>query len=233
MKLPINKYITQINQAPPRKLLLLSIGNPSPKFDLTKHSAGHVALDYFVKELGGLAESGMYWDSSVELSPLRNFPNVYMAKSHEFMNNSGKAARAAQKKLGDCSMIVMHDDIDTAAGVVKFKLASRQMGAHGGLSSICRLGNPFERIRLGIGSPKTRENGAVANYVLSKFTPQDRDLFQEKALPEALEMFLSIITNYEDALKKKEKKRHHELRKKQEQLNSRDQSESAERLRKV
>lgn len=231
MKLPINKYLTQVTQAPPNKLLLFSIGNPSPKFDLTKHSVGHVALDYFIRELGGLAESGMYWDSSVELSPLKNYPNVYMAKSLEYMNNSGKAASAAQKKLGNCSMIVMHDDIDTDAGMVKFKLASRQMGAHGGLSSICKMCEPFERIRLGIGSPRSRDPGAVASYVMTKFTPQDRELLHNKTIPEAFEMFSTIVETYEEALKKKERKRHHELKKKQQQLEGQLKSSNKQTLK--
>lgn len=195
---PINKFVTEISQNRPAKLLVFSVGNPSPKFDATRHNAGHMALNYFIEHSGGLSQSEMHWDSSVEIAPLKEHENVYMAKSLEFMNNSGRAFKAAVNRMGPhCRIIVVHDDIDTQQGMAKFKLESRQMGAHGGLNSITKhFPDGFARIRIGIGSPESRMPGDVASYVLRKIPIQERQVLMEKTIPEAFEMFTAILERY-------------------------------------
>lgn len=185
MKLPINKFLTQLGEQKPANLLILSIGNPSPKFDGTRHSAGHMALDYVAKYLGGLGPV-YFQDSAVKMAPLIEHPNVFLAKSQEYMNLSGKAVRSAVKRLSDCKLVVVHDDIDCDVGQCKFKLESRQVGGHGGLKDIVKFyPEPFARMRIGIGCPPSRALGDVADYVLKKLTIKEREAFEQSTLPEA------------------------------------------------
>lgn len=195
---PINRFVTEISQTRPARLLLFSVGNPSPTFDLTRHNAGHMALKYFIEHSGGLLKNKMHWDSSIEIAPLKDHEDVYMAKSQEFMNNSGRAFKAAIQRMGiNFRVIVIHDDIDIELGMAKFKLESRQTGAHGGLNSITKhYFEGFARIRIGIGSPASRVHGDVASYVLKKMPIQERELMMEKTIPDAFAMFTEILKIY-------------------------------------
>jgi len=191
MKHPINKFLTELGTHRPANLILLSIGNPSPKYDATRHSAGHVTLDHVAQYLGGLADHARHGDSAIDMAPLLEHPNIYLAKSQEYMNLSGKAVRAAVKRFpnNDYRLVVVHDDIDTQLGECKFKLESRQVGGHGGLKDIVRLyPDAFARMRIGIGSPPSRDLGVVASYVLKKMSGKEREVFERNSLPAAFAM---------------------------------------------
>lgn len=89
-----------------------------------------------------------------------------------FMNESGKSVGPARGSFGIPvdRIIVIHDEIDLAFGVVR----SRQGGGlagHRGLKSLNHgLGSPeFWRVRAGVGRPDSTDPGQVSAYVLGKW----------------------------------------------------------------
>ena len=95
---------------------------------------------------------------------------IVLAISETFMNDSGRAALPIVSRFldGDGSrLVVVHDELDLAPGVVRVKVGGGTAG-HNGLRSIeqhtRRL--DFIRVRIGIGKPQSREHGA--KHVLSR-----------------------------------------------------------------
>lgn len=103
---------------------------------------------------------------------------IVLAISETFMNDSGRAAMPIVTRFlgGDASrLVVVHDELDLAPGVVRVKVGGGTAG-HNGLRSIGqhlkRL--DFTRVRIGIGKPQSREHGA--KHVLSKPSKAETEL---------------------------------------------------------
>jgi len=83
----------------------------------------------------------------------------------------GAAARFF--KLPPESMVVMHDEIDLAAGKLRMKAGGGDAG-HNGLRSITSvLGPAYRRVRIGVGHPGEKER--VHGHVLQNFSGADEE----------------------------------------------------------
>jgi PTH1 family peptidyl-tRNA hydrolase len=105
-----------------------------------------------------------------------------LAALTSFMNRSGTgvAAMLSFYKIPTSQLIVVHDELDLAPGVVRLKFGGGHAG-HNGLRDIARmLGTPdFHRVRVGIGRPLVPM--PPADYVLGAFHSEE-----EAWLPEVL-----------------------------------------------
>ena len=96
-------------------------------------------------------------------------------KPQTYMNQSGRAVGAAMRyhRLAPAAVIVLHDEVDLAAGKVRAKCGGGVAG-HNGLKSIrAHIGADFWRVRIGIGHPGDRDR--MTGHVLSEFGSADRD----------------------------------------------------------
>ena len=77
-------------------------------------------------------------------------------------------------KVSENDIFVIYDDIDLELGHIKFKQGGGDAG-HKGVRSIAQhLGTKdFNRIRMGIGRPGTKEE--VSSFVLSNFSNAETD----------------------------------------------------------
>src|SRR4030067_2518518 len=95
-----------------------------------------------------------------------------------FMNLSGDAVAPLYRKHADGpgDLVVIHDDLDLAAGTVRLKRGGGT-GGHNGLRSLReRLGTAdFLRVRVGIGRPSAGVD--PADYVLTPPVPALRGAF--------------------------------------------------------
>jgi PTH1 family peptidyl-tRNA hydrolase len=95
------------------------------------------------------------------------------------MNESGGPVKklAAQYKLKPEEVLVVHDELEIAAGDVKVK-AGGGHGGHNGLRSIIdKMGTrDFVRLRIGIGRPPGRMDPAT--FVLTDPRGADADAFE-------------------------------------------------------
>jgi PTH1 family peptidyl-tRNA hydrolase len=102
-------------------------------------------------------------------------PKVILAKPGTYMNNSGGPV-AGLMKFYDVDVqhvIVVHDELDIDAGVVRVKQAGGHAG-HNGLRDIIAAAdsNDFVRVRVGIGRPPGRMD--AADFVLKNFSGDER-----------------------------------------------------------
>ena len=101
------------------------------------------------------------------------------------MNVSGKSISAAQRffKVDPDALLVAHDDVDLESGRLQAR-AGGGLAGHNGLRSIAEtLGTQdFLRLRIGVGRPGRGDRRPVADYVLSRFDPeQDVDALISRA----------------------------------------------------
>jgi PTH1 family peptidyl-tRNA hydrolase len=154
-------------------LLLVGLGNPGDQYARNRHNIGVMALDRIAvrwrfspwkkRFQGQTAEGLIDGEKAVALKP-----ETYMNESGRSV---GDAARFLKIDLG--RIIVFHDELDLAPGVLKAKTGGGHAG-HNGLRSIQQhLGPEFQRVRIGIGHPGHKD--LVAGYVLHDFAKADRD----------------------------------------------------------
>ncbi len=126
---------------------------------------------------------------------------VTLAVPTTFMNESGAVLPPllTRTSLEDLSrLVVAHDELDLEPGRLQLKFGGGLAG-HNGLRSIAKtLGtNDFSRLRIGIGKPPTKEQGA--DYVLQRPTGARKVAMAEyvAAAADAVETLLDY--EFEDA----------------------------------
>lgn len=150
--------------------LITGLGNPGSTYRSNRHNVGFLAVDEIARKFNfptfrskyeGLASEGVIGDH-----------RVLLLKPQTYMNESGRAVGQALRflKIDLAHLIVLHDELDLAAGKLRVKNGGGNAG-HNGLRSITGLvGNEYKRVRIGIGHPG--DKALVHAYVLSNF---DRD----------------------------------------------------------
>jgi PTH1 family peptidyl-tRNA hydrolase len=118
------------------------------------------------------------------------------------MNESGKSvgSLASFFKISADRILIAHDELDLAIGIIRFKQGGGLAG-HNGLRDIASSlgGNQdFNRLRIGVGHPGTKHQ--VTGHVLGKASARDKDVIGQ-CIDEALEcMPLAINGEWEKAM---------------------------------
>ncbi len=167
-------------------VLFVGLGNPTQKYQNTRHNFGFMVIDEFIKHHEtSLANKAKFQGELFKSSKfLALKPNTYM-------NNSGLSVKAVKDFFKLEKVIVLHDDLDLPLGSLRFKQGGSS-GGHNGLKSIdAHISQNYTRIRLGIGKPAYK--GEVINFVLEDFSKGEQDCVKKVVSQtcKALEMFLS------------------------------------------
>lgn len=170
--------------------LIVGLGNPGPKYELTRHNIGFLAVDVIADALNiEIKQSkwkGLYGEGTYKGE------KVILLKPMTYMNLSGESISELMNfyKIPLENMLVIFDDMDVPIGKIKLRYKGSS-GGHNGLKSIiAHLGTEqFQRIKMGIGRPAT---GDVVSYVLGNF-PQDDQKPLEEMLYRAKDASLSFL----------------------------------------
>lgn len=166
------------------KTCIIGLGNPGNKYKGSRHNAGFDLIDFFVKN-NDLEKFSFSEKLNAEISQNQN---LVVVKPHSFMNLSGIVVKKTIQKFGikPENIVVVHDDIDIEIGKIKISKNSGPAGHKGVTSIIKEIGTKdFTRIRIGILPNKKPEE--VSDFVLEKFSPEEKKLLNEaysKALKE-------------------------------------------------
>ncbi len=167
------------------------LGNPGPKYSLTRHNVGFMVVDA-VARAHGLEFSSSKFDAHVASGNILG-RRVSLLKPQTYMNRSGRAVQPflAYYRLLPSRLLVVHDDLDMEMGRLKFYRGGGG-GGHNGIRSIIEtLGTrEFPRLKVGIGRPP--RGFPVDKYVLSSFPLDDMPLLEQviAAAAEGVEIFL-------------------------------------------
>jgi PTH1 family peptidyl-tRNA hydrolase len=154
-------------------LLVVGLGNPGREYARNRHNMGFMVVDELARRHGGT------WRAKFngELSEIRvDGHKVALLKPQTFMNESGRAVRAAAQffKVDPDAILVVHDEGDFERGRLQARVGGG-FGGHNGLRSVAaHLGTPdFMRLRIGVGRPERGDPRPLADFLLSDFAPHD------------------------------------------------------------
>ncbi|MBQ9237211.1 MAG: aminoacyl-tRNA hydrolase [Prevotella sp.] len=153
------------------KFLIAGLGNPGAEYHETRHNAGWMVLDAFAKAQEVTFDDRRYGfvaETSVKGR------KMFLLKPTTFMNLSGNAIRywLEKENIPTEHLLVIVDDLALPLGKMRLK-GNGSNGGHNGLGHIQQLiGQKYARLRIGIGNEFQR--GGQIDYVLSKFSDEDK-----------------------------------------------------------
>ena len=166
--------------------LIVGLGNPTLKYEKTRHNAGFDVIDAIADKYN--IEVNMRKGRAYVGSGYIEGRKVLLAKPQTYMNLSGGSVRSLinfYKIDPETELIVIFDDISLKPGNLRIRRKGSAGGHNGIKDIIAELGTDgFSRIKMGVGEKPAEWD--LADYVLSRFSKADRELFEE-AVPEAVE----------------------------------------------
>ena len=158
-------------------LLVVGLGNPGPGYAGSRHNIGFMAADFIVRRHGFTRFRNKFHGEIAEGSLAGR--RVLVLKPLTYMNDSGRSVLSAATfhKVHPEDIVVLHDEIDLAAGKVRIKEGGGHAG-HNGLRSIhAHIGPDFRRVRLGVGHPGDKDR--VKSHVLRSFAKTDEEWLEK------------------------------------------------------
>lgn len=178
--------------------LVSGLGNPGTRYQRTRHNVGFEIIDALAERLHAGAFKK---EKKGEWARTRiGDDDVMLHRPLTFMNLSGEAVGplARYYKIPPERLIVIHDELDFDPGIVRLKLGGGA-GGNNGIKSIIQHFDPnFVRIRVGIGKPPSGRSGA--DFVLSRFAPDERVLIDEAIAVGADAVESIIVDGVSDAM---------------------------------
>ena len=181
--------------------LIVGLGNPGPKYHLTRHNAGADLLRELANGVNGTWKSeSKFFGETCRLT--LGDRDIRLLIPSTFMNLSGQAVSAVANfyQIPAQKILIVHDELDLQPGTARFKIGGGH-GGHNGLRDIVnKLGNnsDFTRLRIGIGHPG--QANQVSDYVLKKPSPADQRLIAN-SIQRALEQLpVALDGDWEKAM---------------------------------
>ena len=160
--------------------IVVFLGNPGPKYAMTRHNAGFLTADAVEKKYGVRIDRSKHkaLTAVCDVGGVR----VLLMKPQTFMNLSGDAAGDAMRfyKLPPERLLVVSDDVHLPLGRIRIR-PSGSAGGHNGLKDIIAKcgGEGFPRVRIGVG--EVPPGWELVDWVLSVFRNQDAETILETA----------------------------------------------------
>lgn len=154
-------------------LLIAGLGNPGVEYARHRHNVGFMAVDV-IHESYAFGPWRSRFHGLVSEGKLVQ-RKVILLKPMTYMNDSGVSVGAAIRfaKLPLAALVVIHDEIDLAAGKLKAKRGGGDAGNNGLRSISAALGPDYRRVRIGVGHPGTKSR--VVSHVLHNFSKAEED----------------------------------------------------------
>ena len=167
--------------------LVVALGNPGSQYNFTRHNFGFLSADYFFKL------HDLTWAPKPQFGAIYGrTDDILFIKPQNFYNDSGTAVRAFSDyyKIPPEDILVICDDFNIPFGTLRYRMGG-SAGGNNGLKSVTdHLGtSDFPRLRLGTGNDALRTRIGDTDFVLGKFTPEERG-----ALPPLLSQVSDKIT---------------------------------------
>jgi peptidyl-tRNA hydrolase, PTH1 family len=160
----------------PADLLVIGLGNPGSEYARSRHNVGEECVVELARRNGTTLGKSKEKATTTEVTIAGK--RVALAFPTTYMNESGQAGQLLVKRFGiddPAQIVVVHDELDLAVGVVRVKVGGGLAG-HNGLRSLTAhlKTQDYLRIRIGVGKPPSKDAGA--NHVLKKVPKAEREL---------------------------------------------------------
>lgn len=159
-------------------IIIAGLGNPGREYAPTRHNVGFDVIDVLAEKynirMNKLKFKGVTGEGTIDGK------KVLLLKPSTYMNNSGISIREAVSfyKVEMKDLLIIYDDIDIDFGTIRIRKKG-SAGSHNGMKSIIYhlTDDSFPRIKIGIG--KKPEGYDLADFVLSKFSQDERKIIDE------------------------------------------------------
>ncbi|QIG40199.1 aminoacyl-tRNA hydrolase [Microbacterium sp. 4R-513] len=155
--------------------LVVGLGNPGPRYELTRHNIGQLVVDELAARRGEAFKQHKANARAAETWLRPGGAKIVLAKPNSFMNVSGGPVAGLAKFYGvePERVVVVHDELDIPFDTIKLKVGGGH-GGHNGVRDVAKaLGTAdFPRVRVGIGRPSGRQD--PADWVLDPFSGAER-----------------------------------------------------------
>jgi PTH1 family peptidyl-tRNA hydrolase len=155
--------------------LIVGLGNPGPRYELTRHNVGQLVLDELATRRGETFRAHKANARVVETWLRPGGAKLILAKPNTFMNVSGGPVAGLAKFYGvdPARVVIVHDELDIPFDAIKLK-AGGGHGGHNGVRDVAKAldSTEFARVRVGIGRPAGRQD--PADWVLEPFGAAER-----------------------------------------------------------
>lgn len=167
--------------------IVAGLGNPGARYHMTRHNVGFDTIDFLAVQYRLTHFRSRH--KALVAEGMMQGKKVMLVKPQTYMNNSGESL----------AEILSWYKADPG------KLRIRQKGGpgtHNGMRSIIsHLGaEDFPRVRIGIGKPGSEMD--LADFVLSRFTPEERSLVNDAIERAALAVATMVCASVEAAMGK-------------------------------
>jgi PTH1 family peptidyl-tRNA hydrolase len=163
--------------------LVVGLGNPGPEYAGNRHNVGAMAVEELAaRDATGVAGSRASFKAHKSRARVAEVrlrvpgPKVVLAVPTTYMNLSGGPVAGLMKyyDVPVDHLVVVHDELDIDAGLVRLKQGGGE-GGHNGLRSVSQsIGSKdYLRVRVGIGRPPGRQD--PADFVLKDFGKAERE----------------------------------------------------------
>ncbi len=167
--------------------LIVGLGNPGIEYVGTRHNVGFEVVDRMAEKLGWVRPGdfdrnarkkfdGLTMDGLVDSSTGAK-EKLLLIKPTTYMNLSGRSVQAAMSfyQLTPMDVMVVLDDLALPCGKIRLR-GSGSSGGHNGLKDIEKMlsTNAYPRLRIGIDPPP--EFVAGRDYVLGKWSPEQKKI---------------------------------------------------------
>ncbi len=169
--------------------LVIGLGNPGDKYNFTRHNFGFLALDFYAKI------HQLKWEPHPKFNAIwLKSGDALFIKPQTFYNNVGTSVRAFMDfyKISPADIYVVCDDFNLDFGTLRHRDKGAAGGNNGLKSIIAQLISvDFSRLRLGTSNPEIRQHLGDVDFVLSRFTAEEKS-----ALPSVLNTAASQIDQF-------------------------------------
>jgi PTH1 family peptidyl-tRNA hydrolase len=161
-----------------KKVLIVGLGNPGKKYELTRHNIGFNIIDACAKQLGALFKKKKEFEAEFAKVKLDTI-EVLLLKPQTFMNLSGTSVQKCARfyEVLHQNILVIFDDVYLKFGQMRLR-AKGSSGGHNGVENIIKELNSqtFCRLRFGIGEKTTSDLEA---FVMGHFTQSEQGQLEE------------------------------------------------------
>lgn len=178
--------------------IVAGLGNPGNEYQGTRHNVGFEVVS-LLADRHRFATSKAFKNAQVSRGHIGG-NEVLLMQPMTFMNLSGDAVGPVMRyfKCASSDVIVVHDELDFAPGVVRIKRGGGP-GGHNGLKSVSNhIGADYLRIRVGVGKP----TGRGVDHVLSRFGSGERSLVNEAVATAADAVEMIVCESLDKAMNK-------------------------------
>lgn len=166
--------------------LLVGLWNPGVEYERTRHNAGFMFLDYYLKEK-------WWWcfrDENKFFGKVFILDDLILLKPTTFMNLSWKSVLSVMKyyKLNLEDLIIVYDDKDMDFWKVRVR-EEWSSGGHNWIKDIIQVlwTQTFKRIKIGIDNPKSKYYDP-SDFVLSRFSEEELNKLDEEVFAKVIDL---------------------------------------------